>query len=795
MLAPYKWLKDYVKTDASAAEIAEKMVMTGNGVEGIENLAENCQKVVVGRIDKIEKHPDADKLVVCSINIGEEENVQIVTGATNVFEGALVPAALHGSKLPNGVSIKKGKLRGVPSNGMLCSGEELCLTEADYPGAGVYGILILQEDWAPGTDINEVLMKNDTVIEFEIGSNRPDCLSILGIAKEASAALDAPIEIPVPAFKQNDKDINDYVQVEVKDPDLCPRYIAMMVENVKIGPSPRWMQERLKAAGVRSINNIVDITNYVMLETGQPMHAFDYNDIRGHKIIVRRAEDGEKMATLDEKEREFNSSMLMIADAEGAIGIAGVMGGLNSEIKDSTTTVVFESAKFMYGNIRRTSRALGLATEASMRFSKGVDAANSDYAIKRACQLVEMLGAGEIVGGKIDVLAEDLSEKTVAVTAKDINGLLGTDISEDIIVKCLERVFIRTERDGETILCHIPYFRSDIEGKADMAEEVARIYGYDNIPERTPVGKMMNLRDPKLEAKEYTKSAMVSLGYYECSSYSFTGLAELDNLGLAEDDPKRQIIKIRNPLGDDTGYMRTTLMADMCKILATNIKRKNKQLRMFELNKVYLPKSLPLTELPDERMKLCLGGFGEMDFFTMKGTIEALLTSRRISEYIEFRAGGGNYFHPGRKAEIFIGGKCIGEMGEIHPDVAANFGIQGRAYLAELDIDSIYSFEEEKIRYALLPKYPAIERDLALIVDADAQSGVIAKFLMDNGGKYIEKAELFDVYCGENIEQGKKSLAYSLSFRSKDGTLTDADIDIDAILAKLKDAFGAELRA
>ena len=795
MLAPYKWIRDYVKTDASPAEMAEKMVMTGNGVEGIENLADKCQKVVVGRIDKIEKHPDADKLVVCSLNVGQEENIQIVTGANNVFEGALVPAALHGSKLPNGVSIKKGKLRGVPSNGMLCSGEELCITDADYPGADVYGILILQEDWAPGTDINEVLMKNDTVIEFEIGSNRPDCLSVLGIAREASAALDAEISIPVPEFKQNDKNINDFVAVEVKDPDLCPRYLAMMVENVKIGPSPRWMQERLKAAGVRSINNMVDITNYVMLETGQPMHAFDYDDIRGHKIIVRRAEDGEKMATLDEKEREFNSSMLLIADDEGPIGVAGVMGGLNSEIKDTTKTVVFESAKFMYGNIRRTSRALGLATEASMRFSKGVNAANSEYAIRRACQLVEMLGAGEIVGGMIDVLDEDLSEKTVTVTAKEINDILGTDIPEETIVKCLERVFIKTEQNGEKILCHIPGFREDIEGRSDLAEEVARIYGYDNIPESMPAGMANPILDEKQVAKEFVKSLMVSLGYYESVSYSFTGVAELDNLTLEEDDIRRQMIKIRNPLGDDTGYMRTTLMPDMCKILATNIKRKNKAIRMFELNKAYLPKSLPLTELPEERMMLCLGGFGDMDFFTMKGTVEALLASRRMTEYVEFRAGGGKYFHPGRKAEIFIGGKYIGEMGEIHPDVASNFGIQGRAYMAELNVDAIFEVESEKLRYKTLPKYPAIERDLALIVDADAQSGVIAKFIMDNGGKYIEKAELFDVYCGENIETGKKSLAYSMSFRSAEGTLTDADIDIDGLLAKLKETFGAELRA
>ena len=448
MLVPYRWLKDYIETDLPVKELAEKMVATGNGVEAITELGADIKNVVVGKIVKLEKHPDADKLQICQIDVGTE-TLQIVTGADNVFEGALVPVALCGSELPNGMKIKKGKLRGVESYGMLCSGEELCLKESDYPGAEVYGILILSGDWAPGTDIRKVIMKDDTVIEFEIGANRPDCLSVLGIAREAAAALDIPVKIPDAAYSEDkNDDIHNYVDVEVTDTDLCPRYMAKAVKNVKIGPSPDWMQARLRAAGIRPISNIVDITNFVMLETGQPMHAYDDKDIRGRKIIVRRAEDGETMKTLDGKEREFTSSMLLIADAEGPTGIAGVMGGENSEIKEDTKTVIYEAAKFMYGNIRQTSRGLGLATEASMRFSKGVDTANVEYAINRCCQLTEMLGAGEIVGGTIDILSEDLSEKEIVVKAQDINGILGTNLSAMEMKRCLDRVFLKTELDG-----------------------------------------------------------------------------------------------------------------------------------------------------------------------------------------------------------------------------------------------------------------------------------------------------------------------------------------------------------
>lgn len=798
MLVPYRWLKDYIETDLPVKELAEKMVATGNGVEAITELGADIKNVVVGKIVKLEKHPDADKLQICQIDVGTE-TLQIVTGADNVFEGALVPVALCGSELPNGMKIKKGKLRGVESYGMLCSGEELCLKESDYPGAEVYGILILSGDWAPGTDIRKVIMKDDTVIEFEIGANRPDCLSVLGIAREAAAALDIPIKIPDAAYSEDkNDDIHNYVNVEVTDTDLCPRYMAKAVKNVKIGPSPDWMQARLRAAGIRPISNIVDITNFVMLETGQPMHAYDDKDIRGRKIIVRRAEDGETMKTLDGKEREFTSSMLLIADAEGPTGIAGIMGGENSEIKQDTKTVIYEAAKFMYGNIRQTSRGLGLATEASMRFSKGVDTANVEYAINRCCQLTEMLGAGEIVGGTIDILSEDLSEKEIVVKAQDINGILGTNLSAMEMKRCLDRVFLKTELDATELRVHIPHIRGDIDGKADIAEEVARIYGYDNIPENEVQGRIMAVKRDMEVFTDLVRHYITGNGFFECITYSFTGKADWDKLLLPEDSFLRRAVKIRNPLGDDTAYMRTTLIADALKVMATNLKHKNKNVKIFEIDKVYLPKELPLTELPEERKKMVLAMSGDdSDFYRLKEIVENIFEICRVEGGIDVVAGGEPYFHPGRKALMMLGDKLVGQLGEIHPDVQENFGIPEKVYVAQMDMESLFEASGTKIRFAPLPKYPAIERDIAITVDKDAEAGTIRKAILKNGGKYIENVELFDVYEGEQLGKGKKSLAYALTFRSATGTLTDENIakDMKRILANLETDFGAALRS
>lgn len=799
MIASYKWLQDYVAIDVSPEELADRMVMTGNGVEHVEKLGAQMKKVVVGRIEVLEKHPDADKLQICQIDVGEGEPIQIVTGADNVFVGALVPVALCGSELPNGMKIKKGKLRGVASFGMLCSGEELCLKEEDYPGAGVYGILILQGDLKPGTDIKEVIGLDDTVIEFEVGANRPDCLSMIGIAREAAAALDVPVTLPEPSFTENDELISDYLRVEVEAADLCPRYMARAIKNVKIAPSPAWMQERLKAAGVRPINNIVDITNFVMLETGQPMHAFDAKDIHGGKIIVRRAKDGEKMTTLDGKERTFTSSMLLITDEEGPVAVAGIMGGENSEIKEDTKTVFFESAKFMYGNIRQSSRTLGLATESSMRYSKGVDTANVEFALHRACQLVEMLGAGEVVGGEIDRLAEDLSTRTVTVLAREINAILGTDLSAVEMKKCLDRVFLPTQLDSTKLTVEIPHFRGDIAGKADIAEEIARIYGYDNIPESRVTSSITSIKElPNDGVENILRYYIVASGYFESITYSFIGETDFDNLLLPKEDPMRRAVAILNPLGDDSQYMRTTLVPSMLGVMARNLNRKNDYLKMFEISKVHLPESLPLTDqLPEERRYLCMAISGEgLDFYSLKGDIENLADIMRIKGGFDFVAEGASFFHPGRKATIWIGDKKVGQMGEIHPDVRKNYDIPARVCLAELDLGALVVEMGTEISFQPLPKYPAIERDIAVLVDKHAPAGVIRHSIEQSGGKYLESVRLFDVFEGEQLGKGQKSLAYALTFRSPNGTLTDEMIakDMKKILNVLNEKYGAQLR-
>lgn len=797
MKIPFKWLKDYIDIPVSAKEFADAMIMTGNGVEAIEELGADIKGVLVGKIIKLEKHPDADRLQICSIDIGENEPLQIVTGAENVFEGALVPVAMVGCHLPNGLHIKEAKLRGVASAGMLCSGEELCIKETDYPGAGVNGILILQNG-VPGQDVREVIMKTGKVIEFEVGANRPDCLSVIGIAREGAAALKEGISLPKPSFSENGEHISEYVRVSVEDADLCPRYMARAIKNVKIGPSPKWMQERLSAAGVRPISNIVDITNFVMLETGQPMHAFDAADIRGGEIVVRRAKEGEKLVTLDGKERELAPSMLLICDSEGPIGIAGVMGGENSEIRETTKTVVFESAKFMYGNIRQTSRALGLATEASMRYSKGVDAVNTEYALHRACQLVEELGAGEIVGGEIDLLCENLQERQICTTVDQVNGLLGAEISGEEMKQCLERVFIKTELKGNELICHIPHFRGDMYGKADVAEEVARIYGYDNIPEHTGAGQMMQGLERGYEPEQdVIRSYLTAQGYYESITYSFQGEQDYEKLGLPQGHALRKAVRIKNPLGDDRSLMRTTMAPDMLKVLAANLKRKNKQVKLFEINKVYLPKALPLTDtLPDEHRMLALGISADAgDFYTVKRAVKNLFEILHITGF-DVVAGGEEFLHPGRKAEIFAGNQKVGQMGEIAPEVQKRFELPVRCYYAELDLNSLLPLMQEEIRFEPLPKYPALERDIAIILPEQAEAGSVAKCIWKSGGKHLESVQLFDVYRGGQLEEGQKSLAFALSFRSPDTTLTDESVaeSMEKILSALSEQFGAALR-
>lgn len=791
MLAPYRWICDYADVQSEPAGLAEKMVMTGNGVEGIEYLGENIVNVVVGKIEKIEKHPDADKLVVCRLDVGEEELLQIVTGADNVFEGAYVPVAKAVATLPAG-TIKKGKLRGVTSMGMLCSGEELELTEADWPGAGVDGILILQDEPHPGMDIREYFSLSGAVIEFEVGANRPDCLSILGIAREAAAADGVSFKAPGVDYTEQGPKTEDLVSVRVDDTDLCTRYIAAAVTDVKIGPSPDWMRLRLREAGIRPINNIVDITNFVMLETGQPMHAFDAADIRGKQIIVRRAKAGETMTTLDDKEREFDEDMLLICDAQGPVGIAGVMGGQNSEIKNTTSTVVFEAAKFLYGNVRRTSRSLGMATESSMRFSKGVDAVGTLQAMKRALALVDQLGAGKVAQGMIDVLNEDLSPRIIKVTASAVNSILGTEISAKEMQQLLTHVFINTGLIGEEMICTIPSFRGDIEGGHHIAEEVARMYGYDNIP---PTQARLWLRPGNLSESEHktdlVKRYLVDAGFMEAVTYSFTGAPDYEKLSIE----MPQSVKLLNPLGDDSGYMRTTLVPHMLKVVAHNLKHKNLDLKLFEAGRAYIPQDGGT--LPAEVPMLCMAMSGTgYDFFTMKGLLENIVKLVCGGE-LACKPADEPYLHPGISARLLANGTDVGFMGAVHPDAKERFELPQDVLVAQVNLNALYAVPREAFSFRALPRFPSAARDIAVIVDEAAGAGDVMEAIKKAAGNRCERVQLFDVYEGEQLGAGKKSLAYSLTLRATDATLTDAEIDavMDKVLKALQAEFGAALRA
>jgi|AGTN01.2.fsa_nt_gi phenylalanyl-tRNA synthetase, beta subunit, non-spirochete bacterial len=793
MIAPYKWLCDYVDMDALPDELAKKLIMTGSAVDGYKELGAEIRHVVAGKILSISKHPDADKLSVCMVDAGGEP-LQIVCGAHNIFAGATVPVALVGACLPGGMKINKGKLRGVYSNGMLCSGAELGIAEETYPGAGVDGIMILRENVPAGTPLRELLGLSDVIFEIEVGANRPDCLSMIGVARECAASLEKGLRLPETGYTPGSGNIADYVSVKVEDTKLCERYIARAVKNVSIGPSPDWMRDRLLSAGIRAINNIVDITNFVMLEMGQPMHAFDHNDIRGRQIVVRRANKGETITTLDEKERALTEEMLLICDAQGPIGIAGVMGGENSGIRDNTTTVVFESAKFSLSNVRRTSRALGLQTESAMRFSKGIDAVGCKTAMDRALHLIQQLGAGEIVPGEIDLCAADLSPRGVSVSADKINAILGTDIPAEDMAALLRRAFIpATLRDG-LLSCEIPSFRGDIRIGEDIAEEVARMYGYDRIPLVPMTGFVQRGTLPADErCIDKARARLTALGCYECVTYSFCSAAEPGRLGLSEGDPRRSVVKIINPLGDDQGYMRTSPVPDMLRVVAANINRKVEDIRLFESGRVYL--NVNPGDLPDERKYICIGLCGDEDFFTLKGTVENLLEAYGIRG-ARFMPDASDYYHPGRKAGVYVKNDRLGEMGEVHPDIADKYGIGRRVYVAELSVAALCAHTDEALRYRPLPKFPAVERDLALTVGGEVSAGSLLECIKKNGGAYLESAALFDVYTDEKLGAGKKSLAFKIVLRAKDRTLTDGEANAarDAIVAAAAKATGAALR-
>ncbi len=788
-------LKEYVEINVPAEELCEKMVMAGFEVESIEKQGDNLVNVVAARIKEIKPHENSDHLQICQMDIGCDELVQIVTGAQNIKEGDLVPAALNDSYLPCGAHIMSGKLRGVESHGMLCSGEELCLTEADYEGASVYGILILRDEYAPGTDMREVLGLDDYIIDFKITANRPDCNCFLGVAKEISVVLGTEFKAPVPSYKTVGGDISDYISVEVKNYDLCPRYIGRVVKNLRIKESPVWMQKAITASGMRPINNIVDITNFVMLETGQPMHAFNYNDLADKKIIVRNAKNGEKITTLDGKDYNLNEDMLVIADGEKPSCLAGIMGGKESEIEDDTKDLFLESAKFRRDNIRHTGRELGIRTEASGRYEKGVDIVNVEFAMERALQLIYELDAGDIIEGVLDCNEGLPEDRIITVTTDKIIELIGVEVADETIVSILNSLGLPTTIEGKTITCRVPSIRDDIEGRADLAEEVMRIYGYDHIVGTAMRGTVNRgkLLPERIKTNKI-KSLMTASGAYEIATYSFISSKAIDSLNLSADDERRNEIKIINPLGDEYSTMRTQLTTSMLTVLATNINKKIADGRFYEISKRFVPKSLPLTEQPLELPTMSIGIYGkDEDFFTLKGLIEAIC--KLIGAHTQYERSSEPYLHPGRQALVKANNKEFCVFGEVHPTVASQYGIEQRVYVAEIKLDILLGIEKRKTTYKPLPKFPAVERDFAMLCDIDIPVGTLEKAISSGAGRLLEKIELFDVYTGSQIPEGKKSVAFSVWLRSNDSTLTEAQIEeVNAKIIKKLESVGAELR-
>ena len=805
MNAALAWIKAYVPDlECTDQEFMDKMTLSGTKCEGYERMDKNLEKIVIGQIEKIEKHPDADKLIICQVNVGTE-TIQIVTGAPNVKEGDKVPVVLDGGKVAGGhdggplpeegIQIKAGKLRGVPSNGMMCSIEELGSDRNMYPEAPEYGIYIFPEDAVVGADAVEALGLHNTKFEFEVTSNRVDCYSILGIAREAAATFDKPFHMPEVTVKETDEKVEDYVQVSVEDETLCPRYCARVCTNIKIGPSPEWMQRRLASSGIRPINNLVDITNYVMEEYGQPMHAYDLDKVAGHKIIVRRAKDGDEFETLDGQMRKLDKDVLMICDAEKEIGVAGIMGGENSKITDDVKTVLFEAATFNGPNIRKSAKRIGLRSDASGKFEKGLDPRNAEDAINRACQLIQELGCGDVVSGMVDVKVPLKELVRLPFKPEKYNNLLGTDIDKDTMLSIFKKIEVAYDADKNELVC--PSFRQDLLGQADIAEEVARFYGYDKIPTTLPCGEATSGKVPyKLRIEEKAREIAVFSGFSQGMCYSFESPKVFDKLLIPEGDKLRDAIRISNPLGEDFSIMRTTSLNGMLTSLSTNYNRRNKDVRLFEIANVYIPKALPLTELPDERSTFTLGMYGEGDFFTMKGVIEEFFDAVGMTRKKEYNPKSGKPFlHPGRQADIVYDGVVLGYLGEVHPQVLDNYNIGTKAYVAVLDMPSVVPFTTFDRKYEGIAKYPAVTRDLSMVVPRDILVGSIEAMIQQRGGKILESYQLFDVYEGDQIKEGYKSVAYSITFRAKDRTLEEADITgaMKKILNGLS-SMGIELR-
>ncbi len=810
MQVSIKWLKDYIDFTETPEQLADKLTMAGIPVENVVDPGEGLEKVVTGRIEKLEPHQNSDHLQICTMNVGLAENIIIVTGAQNVAEGQVVPVAMVGAHLPNGMKISKGKLRGVASNGMLCSAQELKLDLEKLPEEQKTGIFILPSDTPVGIPAKDVLGLNDVVLEFELTANRADCFSVFGLVREIAAITGNKPHFPEIKVNEDDNTkLNDIFSVEIADPDLCSRFSTRMLKNVKIGPSPEWMQQRLEGAGIRSINNVVDVTNFVMIELGHPMHAYDYDKITGKKLIARRAIEGEELHTLDDTSRKAKGEMLVIADSEKAAGLAGIMGGFETEITDTTTTVVLESADFYGPCIRRTARACGLSSEASGRFERGVDSETTIKALDRAAQLLQEMGACTVCEGIVDVYPNPKQANYVTFTPEQINNHLGTNIAKDVMLNIITSVgFDVTKDENDEITIKVPSWRNDVTCMADISEEIARLHGFDKIKSTLPNGvSMQGTQSAKQTFIDKVKASLSSQGLYETISFALTNEETFNKLNIPQDSPLRKAVPIMNPLSDEYPLVRTTLLSSIFDNLARNLARKNDDVALFEVGSVFFPKALPVTELPDEVIKIAGAITGRrnaqgwnqandmVDFYDAKGIIEELLANLRVTRYT-VEAGTHYAMHPGKTALFKKGRDVIATVGEVHPAVLSAYGITKPVYIFELDATTVMKYMAKDLKYKALPKYPATSRDLAMLVDVDVNAADIEKAMTKAAGQNLTQITLFDVYTGKQVEEGQKSLAFSLTFQSNDKTLTDAEIDpaIEKIVAKLQKDFNANLR-
>lgn len=810
MQVSIKWLKDYIDFTETPEQLADKLTMAGIPVENVVDPGEGLEKVVTGRIEKLEPHQNSDHLQICTMNVGLAENIIIVTGAQNVAEGQVVPVAMVGAHLPNGMKISKGKLRGVASNGMLCSAQELKLNLEKLPEEQKTGIFILPSDTPVGIPAKDVLGLNDVVLEFELTANRADCFSVFGLVREIAAITGNKPHFPEIKVNEDDNTkLNDIFSVEIADPDLCSRFSTRMLKNVKIGPSPEWMQQRLEGAGIRSINNVVDVTNFVMIELGHPMHAYDYDKITGKKLIARRAIEGEELHTLDDTSRKAKGEMLVIADSEKAAGLAGIMGGFETEITDTTTTVVLESADFYGPCIRRTARACGLSSEASGRFERGVDSETTIKALDRAAQLLQEMGACTVCEGIVDVYPNPKQANYVTFTPEQINNHLGTNIAKDVMLNIITSVgFDVTKDENDEITVKVPSWRNDVTCMADISEEIARLHGFDKIKSTLPNGvSMQGTQSAKQTFIDKVKASLSSQGLYETISFALTNEETFNKLNIPQDSPLRKAVPIMNPLSDEYPLVRTTLLSSIFDNLARNLARKNDDVALFEVGSVFFPKALPVTELPDEVVKIAGAITGRrnaqgwnqtndmVDFYDAKGIIEELLANLRVTRYT-VETGTHYAMHPGKTALFKKGRDVIATVGEVHPAVLSAYGITKPVYIFELDATIVMKYMAKDLKYKALPKYPATSRDLAMLVDVDVNAADIEKAMTKAAGQNLTQITLFDVYTGKQVEEGKKSLAFSLTFQSNDKTLTDAEIDpaIEKIVAKLQKDFNANLR-